>query len=170
MVIFPIMNRGERAYISNGGHSVEKKLDLKALRKEASKTTFTMEQFRAAAMVKGFRPVLRAVGVHFVIEGQPQKGERVVLGTTRTKKDRSFRNPTSALALLQKMGVLKAEVEFERWHGTREKDLRERRPDMAERLSFAHSVARDDAWEMEMGQFRNARRYRSIQRSLRRSK
>jgi len=140
-------------------------LDLEALQKESTRGLLTLDQFRTAALTGAFKPVvLKAAGVHFMIQGQVRKGGRMTLGTTRTKRDRRFRNPGSALALLHKMGLFEVEIELEGWHPTHEKEWREKRPDMADRLGFAHSVARDGSWEKEVTRFRRVRRYGSGRR------
>jgi hypothetical protein len=54
-----------------------------------------------------------------------------------------FLNPTAALAMLKELGVKSVQVDLESWRPNQPTDNERRRPDMAERLQFAHEYARE---------------------------
>ena len=115
-----------------------------------------LDQFRAAVRCGAFRPVrMRAGGIHFWIEGQfatkgkPRPEECMVLCTSREKRHRYFRNPVAALELLWKMGARTVEIDMTNWHPDHAKFARGLRPDMADRLRFAHAYARSGSESVE---------------------
>jgi hypothetical protein len=118
---------------------------------DARKLKLNVHEFRAAFRAGAFKSILlKGGGGHFEIFGEPRTprrnlasaGEWLMLATTKGKKDRTFRNPETALELLCAMGVTEVRVELEHWHPTRVKEWARKRPDMAERLRFAHECAR----------------------------
>ena len=119
------------------------------LREQTLERMLDLDQFRAAVRCGAFRPVrMRAGGIHFWIEGQlatkgkPLPEESMVLCTSRQKRHRYFRNPVAALELLWKMGARTVEIDMTNWHPDHAKFARGLRPDMADRLRFAHAYAR----------------------------
>src|ERR1700678_544816 len=112
---------------------------------------FDLEQFRAAARMGAFeRIVMDASLAKFTVEGVPrkelqgifEKGVRVILCTSRRTRPRMFRDPATALKLLREMGVKKVEVQLMGWCPERAGEWGRKRPDMSERLRFAHEYAR----------------------------
>ena len=120
----------------------------RVLREETFRRMLDLDQFRAAVRSGAFRPIrMRAGGIDFWIEGQPAKKGKVrpeecmVLCTSREKRHRYFRNPAAALELLWKMGARSVEIDLTNWHPDHGKFARGIRPDMADRLRFAHEYA-----------------------------
>jgi hypothetical protein len=120
----------------------------RVLREETLRRMLDLDQFRAAVRSGAFRPIrMMGAGTHFWIEGQPVgKGkprpeESMVLCTSRTRVHRYFRNPAAALELLWKIGVQTVEIHMKNWHPDHAKFARGLRPDMADRLRFAHEYA-----------------------------
>ena len=126
------------------------------LSEQSFKRMLDLVQFRAAVRCGAFRPVrMRAGGIHFWIEGQlagkgkPQPEECMVLCTSRERRHRYFRNPVAALELLWKMGARTVEIDMTNWHPDHAKFARGLRPDMADRLRFAHAYARSGSESVE---------------------
>lgn len=119
----------------------------------------TIREFRGAVKSGGFRTVhLEARGPFFFVEGEPQvepgrgpergvvrEDSRMLLVVARGQKQRLFQNPASALELLWGMGVKNVEVHMEDWQPGETEMLSRPRPDMAERLRFAHEYVGGDA-------------------------
>jgi hypothetical protein len=127
------------------------------LREQSLERMLDLDQFRAAVRCGAFRPVrMRAGGVHFWIEGQlarkgkPRPEECMVLCTSRERRHRYFRNPVAALELLLRMGARTVEVDMTNWHPDHAKFARGLRPDMADRLRFAHEYARSGSESREV--------------------
>ena len=127
------------------------------LREQTLERMLDLDQFRAAVRCGAFRPVrMRAGGVHFWVEGQlagrgkPQPEESMVLCTSRERRHRYFRNPVAALELLWKMGARTVEIEMTNWHPDHAKFARGLRPDMADRLRFAHEYAKSGSESAEV--------------------
>jgi hypothetical protein len=117
---------------------------------------FDLEQFKAAARTGAFeRIVLNASLAKFMVEGIPrkdaqgtfEKGVRMVLSTSRRKRPRMFRDPATALKLLREIGVNKVEVQLAGWMPERAAEWGRKRPDMSDRLRFAHEYARPGSAE-----------------------
>jgi hypothetical protein len=118
---------------------------------EYTKDFFDLEQFRSAIRVDAFeRIVVDARGSDFAIEGWPrkraardmEKGARMVLCTSRRKRVRLFRHPAAALKVLKELGARSVEVRLASWHPGQGSAWSNKRPDMSERLRFAHEQAR----------------------------
>ena len=113
----------------------------------------TIREFRGAVKSGGFRTVhLEARGPFFFVEGEPrvepergkvQEDSRMLLVVDRGRKQRLFQNPASALEMLWGMGVKNVEVHMEDWQPGETEMLNKPRPDMAERLRFAHEYGRE---------------------------
>jgi hypothetical protein len=108
----------------------------------------TIGEFRGAVKSGSFRMVhLEARGPFFFVEGEPhveprrgtvREDSRMLLVIDRGRKQRLFQNPTQALEMLRGMGVKTVEVHMEDWQPQEKELLSKPRPDMAERLRFAH--------------------------------
>jgi hypothetical protein len=118
---------------------------------EREKDFFDLEQFRSAIRVDAFeRIVVDARGSDFAIEGWPRKraaaeleaGARMILCTTRKKRVRLFRHPAAALKVLKELGAKSVEVRLATWYPDQGSGWGYKRPDMSERLRFAHERAR----------------------------
>jgi hypothetical protein len=133
---------GVEASAMDGEFNVDQ-LKLHQLKTEVRRNTFDLEQFRAAVRGNAFRVVsMRAGGAHFFIHGKLRDGTEISLCTSRRRRNRSFRNPTSALELLRSIGVTLVEVTMSGWHPDIADQWAIRRPDMAERLSRGHRVTK----------------------------
>ena len=117
---------------------------------------FDLEQFRAAAQMGVFERIVIVASLgKFMVEGVPrkdspgvfEKGVRLILCTSRRKRPRNFSDPSTALRLLFEMGVKNVEVHMARWIPERASEWGRKRPDMAERLRFAHEYARPEGGE-----------------------
>jgi hypothetical protein len=118
---------------------------------DVDKLRLNVKEFQKAFRAGAFKSVLlKGGGGHFEIHGEPRtprpnlvsNGEWLSLGTTKGRGYRKFRSPERALQLLFAMGVTQVRVEMEHWHPVRVKEWNNKRPDMAERLRFAHEQAR----------------------------
>ena len=117
---------------------------------------FDLEQFRAAAQMGVFERIAIVASLgKFMVEGIPrkdsqgvfEKGVRLILCTSRRKRPRNFSDPSTALRLLFEMGVKNVEVHLAGWIPERAAEWGRKRPDMAERLRFAHEYARPEGAE-----------------------
>ena len=131
--------------------------DLEKFQEEMERRKLSLGEFRAVVRAGGFKAVhLVAQGPLFVIQGEPQ-GRPVKSGvdvdgstwltlvTTRGRRNHMFVNPTVALAMLHELGVKSVQVDLESWRPNAPTDNDRRRPDLAERLRFAHEYAREGA-------------------------
>ena len=129
--------------------------DLEIFQREMDRRKLGIEEFRGAIRAGGFKAVhLVAQGPFFLIQGEPQgrqaKSGLVVddstwltLVTKRDRRNRMFLNPTAALVMLKELGVKSVQVDLESWRPDQPTDNERRRPDIAERLRFAHEYARE---------------------------
>jgi hypothetical protein len=80
-------------------------------------TEFTEGEFKKVAEAGGFVKIVVLGGwTHFSILGEMRGGNKGSLVSTRRRKAvRQFLNPGAALALLKRMGVMKAEVQMAEW-------------------------------------------------------
>jgi len=129
--------------------------DLETFQRELERRKLGIVEFRGAIRAGGFKAVhLVAQGPFFLIQGEPQgrnaKTGLVVDDSTwltlvnkRDRRNRMFLNPTAALAMLKELGVKSVQVDLESWRPNQPTDNERRRPDMAERLQFAHEYARE---------------------------
>jgi hypothetical protein len=131
--------------------------DLDAFQREVERRKLNVTEFRGAIRAGGFKVVyVVAQGPEFVIQGEPQgtpvKGTlgipeeaRMTLVTLTDRTNHRFPNPTSALGMLKRMGVKSVVVEIESWRPDLPTQRERRRPDMVERLKFAHEYGRAGA-------------------------
>ena len=151
----------ERAKIKRRGRARKGELsdgeafDLETFQREMERRKVNFGEFRGAIRAGGFKAVhLVAQGPFFLIQGEPQgrnaKTGLVVDDSTwltlvnkRDRRNRMFLNPTAALVMLQELGVKSVQVDLESWRPNQPTDNERRRPDMAERLQFAHEYARE---------------------------
>jgi len=135
--------------------------DQEIFQREMNRKKLGIEEFRGAIRAGGFKAVhLVAQGPFFLIQGEPQgrnaKTGLVVcdstwltLVTKRDRRNRMFLNPTAALVMLQELGVKSVQVDLESWRPNQPTDNARRRPDLAERLQFAHEYAREGSKQEE---------------------
>ena len=141
--------------------SDEEAFDLEIFQREMDRRKLGIGEFRGAIRAGGFKAVhLVALGPFFLIQGEPQgrnaKTGLVVcdstwltLVTKRDRRNRMFLNPTAALVMLQELGVKSVQVDLESWRPNQPTDNARRRPDLAERLQFAHEYAREGSKQEE---------------------
>jgi hypothetical protein len=128
--------------------------DLVEFERELERRKLSLGEFRGVVRAGGFKAVhLVAQGPYFVIQGEPQgrltrtalgtgEGGWLMLVTTKGRTNHRFLNPTRALAMLKALGVTNVQVDMESWRPDAPTDVDRVRPDMAERLRFAHEAAR----------------------------
>lgn len=151
-------HKGKRRGKSEGGEleiSDGEMFDLEAFEREMERRKLTVGEFRGAIRAGGFKAVhLVAQGPFFLIQGEPQgrpakpgvgvdAATWLTLVTTRSRRNVMFLNPTVALAKLKELGVKSVQVDLDSWRVNAMTDSERRRPDMAERLQFAHDYARE---------------------------
>ena len=135
--------------------SDEEAFDLENFQREMDRRKLGIGEFRGAIRAGGFKAVhLVAQGPFFLIQGEPQ-GKHAKTGlvvddstwltlvTKRDRRNRMFLNPTAALVMLKELGVKSVQVDLESWRPDQPTDNERRRPDLAERLRFAHEYARE---------------------------
>ena len=109
--------------------------------------TLSLDQFRTAFHAGGLVSVaVSASGGVFFITARSREGESLILGTTRDKKRRAFRDAGKAVAVVHKIGARHFEVDTSHWEPERTDDTRVRRPDAAERQHQAQQARSHDAW------------------------
>jgi hypothetical protein len=129
--------------------------DLETFQREMERRKMNLGEFRGALRAGGFKAVhLVAQGPFFLIQAEPlgrvtkpgagvPAAEWLTLVTTRGRKNHIFLNPTAALAMLKGLGVKSVHVDLESWRPNQGTDNDRLRPDMTERLRFAHEYARE---------------------------
>jgi hypothetical protein len=129
--------------------------DQETFQREMERRKVNLAEFRGAIRAGGFKAVhLVAQGPFFLIQAEPlgrvtkpgagvPAAEWLTLVTTRGRKNHMFLNPTAALAMLKELGVASVQVDLESWRPNQGADNDRLRPDMADRLRFAHEYARE---------------------------
>ncbi|AOY97552.1 hypothetical protein BKK79_37065 (plasmid) [Cupriavidus sp. USMAA2-4] len=88
--------------------------------------------------------ILRAYGDVFTIDIEIRDGTRVALVAVADRKPRTFRDPASAMRLLQELGIPQGSFELSGWTPQRARDAALKRPDRSRALKAAHRTAAAD--------------------------
>src|SRR5271155_5137646 len=77
---------------------------------------YALDAFRNVAQSGGFeRIVLVADWTHFMVRGELQGGGYATLAKTKGGGSRHFLNPAAAIMMLHRMGIVRLEIEMEKW-------------------------------------------------------
>jgi hypothetical protein len=115
-------------------------------RKRRREELFTLEHFQVAIRFGAIKTIkLNAEGSEFVLQAVTKEGRQLRLRMARALRERKFRSAGTALKVLRDLGIKEVMVEIEHYRPV--KGLFPKRPDMAERIRFAHEYARPEGAE-----------------------
>jgi hypothetical protein len=115
-------------------------------RKRRREELFTLEHFQVAIRFEAIKTIkLKAEGTEFALQAVTKEGKQLRLRMARGLRERKFRSVGTALKLLRDLGLKEVMVEIEYYRPT--KGRFQKRPDMSERLRFAHEYARTEGVE-----------------------
>jgi len=110
-------------------------------RKRRREELFTLEHFEVAIRFGAIKTIeLKAEGSEFALQAVTKDGRQLRLRMSRGFRERKFRSAGTALKLLRDLGIKEVLVEIENYRPI--KGRFQARPDMSERLQFAHEYAR----------------------------
>lgn len=115
-------------------------------RKRRREELFTLEHFQVAIRFGAIKTIkLKAEGSEFGLEAVTKEGRKLRLRMARGLRERKFQSAGTALKLLRDLGLKEVMVEIEYYRPITGKF--HKRPDMSERLRFAHEYARPEGVE-----------------------
>jgi hypothetical protein len=115
-------------------------------RKRRREELFTLEHFQVAIRFGAIKTIkLKAEGSEFALQAVTKEGRELRLRMARGLRERKFSSAGTALKVLRDLGIKEVTVEIEYYRPT--KARLQQRPDMAERLRFAHEYARPEGLE-----------------------
>ena len=115
-------------------------------RKRRREELFTLDHFQVAIRFGAIQTIkLRAEGPEFALEAVTKEGRKLRLRMARGLRERRFQSAGTALKLLRDLGFKEVMVEIELYRPIKGRFIK--RPDMAQRLQFAHDYARPESTE-----------------------